>query len=119
VSDRKRLGLATEAESESDLVARRRAVERLTAYFVRQGTIHDASSLDELVDALHQWLARSPAELISLTLEDLWLEESPQNMPGTGDEELNWRHKHHWSLEAIAARDDLREKLERIDHLRT
>jgi 4-alpha-glucanotransferase len=35
-------------------------------------------------------LARSPAEVMLVTLEDLWLEQAPQNVPGTYHERPNW-----------------------------
>lgn len=35
-------------------------------------------------------LARGPSEVVLLTLEDLWLEPAPQNVPGTSHERANW-----------------------------
>jgi 4-alpha-glucanotransferase len=40
-------------------------------------------------------LASSPAHVVLITLEDLWLEPAPQNVPGTCDERPNWRRP--WS----------------------
>ncbi len=45
-------------------------------------------------------LAASPASVVLLTLEDLWLEPSPQNVPGTCDERPNWRRPFSRSLSA-------------------
>ena len=36
-------------------------------------------------------LAGGPARLVLVDLEDLWLEREPQNRPGTGPEEGNFR----------------------------
>jgi len=41
-------------------------------------------------------LARGPARLVLVDLEDLWLERAPQNRPGTGTEEGNFRRR--WAL---------------------
>ena len=41
-------------------------------------------------------LARGPARLVLVELEDLWLEREPQNRPGTGAEEGNFRRR--WAL---------------------
>jgi len=41
-------------------------------------------------------LARGPARLVLVDLEDLWLEREPQNRPGTGTEEGNFRRR--WAL---------------------
>jgi 4-alpha-glucanotransferase len=46
-------------------------------------------------------LARSPAWLLSVNLEDLWGEEEPQNVPGTALERPNWKRKSRLSLEEI------------------
>ena len=36
-----------------------------------------------------------------VNLEDLWLEPRPQNVPGTGPEQPNWRRKARYGLEAL------------------
>jgi len=43
-------------------------------------------------------LAGGPARLVLVDLEDLWLEREPQNRPGTGPEEGNFRRRwaRHW-----------------------
>jgi len=43
--------------------------------------------------ALLAYLAASPARIIVVNLEDLWLERRPQNVPGTGLGRPNWRRK--------------------------
>jgi 4-alpha-glucanotransferase len=54
-------------------------------------------------DRLERWLsflAGSDAELVNVTLEDLWLEEAPQNVPGRIDLP-NWRRRMRYPLEAL------------------
>jgi 4-alpha-glucanotransferase len=54
-------------------------------------------------DRLERWLsflARSEADLLMVTLEDLWLEEAPQNVPGRVDLP-NWRRRMRYSIEAL------------------
>ena len=46
-------------------------------------------------------LARSRASLVIVNLEDLWLEVSPQNVPGTSWEHPNWRRKSRHALETL------------------
>jgi 4-alpha-glucanotransferase len=46
-------------------------------------------------------LAASDAHYILVTLEDLWLEERPQNVPGTSHERPNWQRRARRSLETI------------------
>lgn len=45
----------------------------------------------EVTDALHAFLARTPARLIGVALADLVGERRAQNQPGTLDEYPNWR----------------------------
>ena len=51
----------------------------------------DAGSDDQLLERLTDALAESPAAIVLLNLEDLWLERRPHNVPGTSDERPNWR----------------------------
>ncbi len=44
-------------------------------------------------------LALSPADLVLVDLEELWGERQPQNRPGTGPEESNWRRRASYTLE--------------------
>jgi 4-alpha-glucanotransferase len=46
-------------------------------------------------------LARSPADLVLVDLEDLWGERQPQNRPGTGTEAANWRRRAARSLSQV------------------
>lgn len=54
---------------------------------------------DQLVDGknitvrLHEDLAKTRAKYFVVTMEDLWNEEEPQNIPGTWKEYPNWRRK--------------------------
>ena len=65
------------------------------------------------------FLATSPARILLANAEDLWLETEPQNRPGTGAEQPNWRHKARLPLEAWSADPDLIHVLNRISQLRT
>ncbi len=49
---------------------------------------------DELADAIHAYLARSPARLMLVQLEDVVGEEEQANLPGTTDAHPNWRRLH-------------------------
>ncbi len=63
-------------------------------------------------------LAASDAQMVLVTLEDLWLEREPQNVPGTGWERPNWRRKLRRTLEEAMEDPEIRRALERIDELR-
>jgi 4-alpha-glucanotransferase len=48
-------------------------------------------------------LADGPAEVVLVTLEDLWQEHRPQNVPGTSGERPNWRRPATRLIEDIVA----------------
>jgi len=71
-------------------------VEELTASFpdARPGnaSIPEEHPDLQILGGILQWLGRQPAGLVVVNLEDLWLEERPQNEPGTTGSG-NWRRK--------------------------
>jgi 4-alpha-glucanotransferase len=81
----------------------------------RRGTPPDVAAA---LRACLRWLSASPAEVVLINLEDLWLEELPQNVPGTSYERPNWRRKSALTVEEIAASARLRRILKEVDRLR-
>jgi 4-alpha-glucanotransferase len=63
-------------------------------------------------------LAASPARMVLVSLEDLWHEIEPQNIPGTHTERPNWQRKARFSFEELSTRADVVEPLRRVDELR-
>ena len=61
---------------------------------------------NHLMKTWTETLAAGPAAAVVVTLEDLWLEALPQNQPGTGEEEPNWRRRFQRSLEEIVLGDE-------------
>ena len=59
-------------------------------------------------------IAKSRASLVVVNLEDLWLEPSPQNVPGTAGERPNWRRKARYSLTALAALPEVSDTLQLV-----
>lgn len=55
----------------------------------------------DLVPAIHGFLARSRCQLLAVQMEDLALEQSQPNLPGSGDLYPNWRRKLSRDLDAI------------------
>jgi 4-alpha-glucanotransferase len=106
---------------ESDDIAlheRLRLIDGGTAQRLRGGREHDvaqlhdalraAGDLDEdtgteaVVLAAYRYLARSPARIVMLRIEDALGERAPVNIPGTNTEYPNWRRKLRDDLDAIA-----------------
>ena len=115
------LGLADESERASSRHARRIEVTRLIEALVAAGEfthgdaerVHravdagdrddaDRGSYDELVRAAYRFLARTPAKLVLVQLDDVLGERDAVNVPGTASEYPNWRRKSALDLDAIA-----------------
>ncbi len=60
-------------------------------------------------------LAASDAQIVLVTLEDLWLEPAPQNVPGTGAERPNWRRKMSRTVEQITGSHELAGMLREVN----
>lgn len=112
---REELGLINSREVRQHHRNRRRLLRHLLAQ-VRRAGIQTRGR--EVLHVLLEYLARSPAEIVLVNLEDLWSEKRPQNIPGTGSERPNWRRRAAFSLESILAAEDLTIPLERIDEAR-
>ncbi len=64
------------------------------------------------------WLAASPAGLLLVNLEDLWLETAPQNVPGTGSRPPNWRRRTRHPVERFTASEAVTTLLGRLSQRR-
>ena len=62
----------------------------------------DAAAYDPLVRAAYRYLARSPARLVLVQLDDGLVEFEQVNLPGTFSEYPNWRRKNSLDLDEIA-----------------
>ena len=65
-------------------------------------------------------LAAGPADVVLVTLEDLWLETEPQNVPGThGEDTANWRRRMRLTLDELARDPRVTTLLDRVAELRS
>jgi 4-alpha-glucanotransferase len=64
---------------------------RVLALLRAEGLVDDDPSLDELVLAMHAFVARTPSLLVAVALGDAVGDVRQPNMPGTKDEYPNWR----------------------------
>jgi 4-alpha-glucanotransferase len=119
IDDRVALGLLSEADSVAEHAHRRAQRDALVSYLIAGHRFDGADTSPEAV--LRAWLsalAASEADFILVNLEDLWLEPSPQNVPGTWEERPNWRRKARFSLEEISHMPGLLDTLRMIDEIR-
>lgn len=71
-----------------------------------------------LMAALQAYLSKSPSLAFAVQLDDLLLEPMQANVPGTTDEQPNWRRRARLSLEEIATDKDISHILEAVNTAR-
>ncbi|HVA36919.1 MAG TPA: 4-alpha-glucanotransferase [Candidatus Dormibacteraeota bacterium] len=103
---RERIGLYRSPE-EAEAARRARARERLVlaaALGVRAPEEVTPAAVDdeELVCRAYAYLARTPALILAVQLEDVCAQLVPVNVPGTGLEQPNWRERLPLTLEELA-----------------
>ncbi|MEC9373440.1 MAG: 4-alpha-glucanotransferase, partial [Planctomycetota bacterium] len=124
IDDRVDLGLLTPEEAEAEhrdrtelrgaLVKHLKQARRLEPSEADDSADADDRALRAIHAAVLEELADSDAGFVLATLEDLWLEESPQNTPGTSEERLNWRRRCARSIEQIEQDQSVAEPLRRV-----
>lgn len=121
IDDRLELGLVDEEEAEELHRTRGEIREAWTGFLRDEGEASQELASDEpeaVLEATLRKAARTPASLLLVTLEDLWLERRPQNVPGTGPERPNFRRKATMDLEEVVGHDGIRKLLRELSRLR-
>lgn len=132
IDERRRRGLLS--AEEADRARERRQAQRsaLTESLRRRGHLRaaapggespgaagpSAAPAAEALEGALSFLAESPADLVVVSLEDLWGEQRPQNRPGTTSQFPNWRRRADRTLEEIRRDPLVAERLERVEEVR-
>ena len=119
IQDRMQLGLLNEDSCSDERKKRSKLQEALTKFLRSGGWLQDhASNLQALLKGCLSYLSASPARLLLINLEDLWLEKDSQNLPGSNDESRNWKKKARYSFEEFRQMPWVREMLREVDQIR-
>jgi 4-alpha-glucanotransferase len=118
IEDRVSLGLRQESQAAEERAFRAKQREALRAFLRARGWLGDDSSEFALLRGWLAYLAGQEEEWLLINLEDLWLEEAPQNVPGTWQERPNWQRKARLSLEAVRADGGVAEILKLVHDIR-
>ncbi len=108
-------GLALERKVRADQKAAMVAFLQAEKWIAPDATFDDAEAV---IAGLWGWLATSPARVLLLNVEDLWLETEAQNTPNTSVERPNWQRKLRHPLEAVTENPRYRALLAEVDRLR-
>lgn len=125
---RQELGIGADADV-LDRERRRRADDRraIALLLEREGLLPDGIDPQQpprdysadLNAALHGYLGRSAALAVAVQLEDLLMDRGQPNVPGTTDEQPNWRRKSPLDIDALDSHDGLGQILAAVKSSRT
>lgn len=119
VEDRMRRGLLDPTGARIERKNRRSMKHALESFLQREGWLKgDSASLQALLKACLACLSASPAPVVLVNVEDLWLGVEPQNVPATGEERPNWQRKARHSFEAFCQIPTVLDIFRVIDDLR-
>lgn len=114
IEDQRELGLIDDARAAASRAAR----ERLRARVARAAG-ENAGDVTSVLRALLRHLAAGDADLLLVTLEDLWAEPLPQNVPGTSHERPNWRRRSRTGIQDALQDPEIVRLLRDLDQLRS
>jgi 4-alpha-glucanotransferase len=91
----------------------------LTSFLRSEGWLEaEGEDLKAALRACLAYLSASPARIVLVNLEDLWLETASQNVPGTAGEHPSWRRKARHAFEKFSRMPEVLQILKEIDYLR-
>lgn len=113
------LGLISEAEARGRIEARHAAKRNLARLLIERGYLRgDPGDVRHVLEACLSFLGESPAHVLLINLEDLWLETEQQNVPGVVEEHPNWQRKARHDFETFSRMPEVVEMLRRVDQAR-
>jgi len=114
------LGLMDDDEVRAEADRREELRAGVGAWALGDGTgaADDGAEPGRVLSPLLEALGGSDARYVMVSLEDLWGEKEPQNVPGTSTERPNWTRRTALDLDTIVTRADLAERLRRLDAVR-
>lgn len=118
LADRRQMGLLNFRSLQEERKWRLIVKNNLLRFLRKEGWLRGKTPLFETLKACLHYLSQSPARLLLINLEDLWLETRPQNVPGTGRERPNWRRKARYGLEQFIKMRKVNQLLRSVDCLR-
>jgi 4-alpha-glucanotransferase len=119
ITDRLRRGLLDDSGARREEKSRDALKRSLLAFLRRRGLLREANpNEDAVLQACLALLSASPARVVLIGLEDLWLETQPQNVPGTAEEHPNWRRKAAFVLEAFCQMPQVLDTLREMNRRR-
>jgi 4-alpha-glucanotransferase len=111
--ERERAGLLSADDADKGAHERKTLLDTLQAFLQSIGYIDGPDARDALLACL-AFLRDSPARMVLINLEDLWLETRSQNIPSTGEAQQNWSRKMLLSWEEFSQDSNVLQMLQRM-----
>jgi 4-alpha-glucanotransferase len=118
IDDRLALGLIDAEQADQERLYRAAQRDALRVFLRGLGLIDGDADPQAILKGWLAFLAGGAAEFLLVNLEDLWLEEAPQNVPGTWEERPNWKRKTRFDLGEIGAIPELMQFLKMLSDKR-
>jgi 4-alpha-glucanotransferase len=109
------MGLVTDKEAKIRTEGRQAAKRNLARFLERQGYLNgDLGDIGLVFKACLSFLADSPAQILLVNMEDLWLETEQQNVPGVVEGHPNWQRKARHDFDTFSQMPEVAELLRRV-----
>jgi 4-alpha-glucanotransferase len=120
IEDRIGMGLLTTEEGQQERIQRERLRKALLRFLQERGILKGTTGRASALRACLSYLASSRPRAVVVTLEDLWGELHPQNVPGTtSGERPNWQRRMRFPVEEILTKAEVMRALELVEYHRT
>ncbi|MFH1327568.1 MAG: 4-alpha-glucanotransferase [Candidatus Bathyarchaeota archaeon] len=117
IKERLRLGILTKQGAQRERRYRQYLNEALIVFLQNKGWLKNPATIKEILASCLRYISASRAKIILATLEDLWLETKPQNVPGV-EKPSNWCRKAYFSFEEFSKKPEVLNILKEINNLR-
>jgi 4-alpha-glucanotransferase len=116
IQQRYELGLLDKNGAKQEHV-KRLHLRKIIAQFLKRGRFITESKpgIREILKGVLTFLSSSPAQIVLINLEDLWLETKPQNTPGTLEENRNYCRKLSYPFEELSQSHEVLEILSEVN----
>ena len=119
IAERKELGLTDDKGAGRESRTRQKVKAALLKNLRGKKLLGKAETgTKSVLRACLAFLSQSPAGVVLINLEDIWLEEKSQNVPGTGGKYPSWQKKARHTLEEFCRMEDVRDILDKVNKLR-
>lgn len=117
IDDRLEQGLLDGKGAEEEREKRKQMRQDLVRHLEAQGLLsNESGDTKAVLEGVLRFLSGSPAEIVLVNIEDLWLETEPQNVPGVP--ERSWKQKFRLTMDEIRRHPEIKRILEAVNEER-